>query len=449
LSVEEKSIRLLRENPICDHCLGRLFARYGRGLRNEDRGRSIKTVLTMEAHRMLSLPGMEVQAEQDLRALWVNGGFEPAKQALLYEGKEVEPQGRACMVCNGMMDRLAEAVQAALGSLHQIDYENFLVSTVGAEEIMKREEDLAVSYGLEGFESVKWEINREVGKAISAVTGKPVELKRPDVLVEVHPLSMTVSLKLSSIFVYGRYRKLERGMPQSKWLCSYCHGKGCAHCNYTGKKYPTSVEEEIANVLVPLAQGSGDKFHGAGREDVDARMLGDGRPFVMEILNPKKRRFDLSGAEREIKERSAGKVEVLGLRFVGPTMVQRVKGGEKSRKKYAGLIESEQEISEEDVRIINASFNNVEILQRTPTRVSRRRADIARKKTVYAFQVKKVGPNLLQFEAETEGGTYVKELISGDSGRTVPSVSGKIGKLLKCKELDVLGVEGQYESEGI
>jgi tRNA pseudouridine synthase 10 len=29
-------------------------------------------------------------------------------------------------------------------------------------------------------------------------------------------------------------------------------------------------------------------LHAAGREDIDVRMLGTGRPFVFEIINPKK-----------------------------------------------------------------------------------------------------------------------------------------------------------------
>jgi len=29
------------------------------------------------------------------------------------------------------------------------------------------------------------------------------------------------------------------------------------------------------------------KFHGAGREDIDVRMLGRGRPFILEVINPR------------------------------------------------------------------------------------------------------------------------------------------------------------------
>jgi tRNA pseudouridine synthase 10 len=29
------------------------------------------------------------------------------------------------------------------------------------------------------------------------------------------------------------------------------------------------------------------KFSAGGREDIDVRMLGDGRPFIVEFINPK------------------------------------------------------------------------------------------------------------------------------------------------------------------
>ncbi len=444
MEILDKSLQLLKEHPLCDHCLGRMFARYGRGLKNEERGAAIKAALTMEAHKEISSGG-----EETLRVLWTNGAYEPAMKALVFEGREVSEQPKSCEVCGGVMDKLGDAVRDALSQLSEIQWSTFLVATVGAEPIMKKEEALAVNNGLEGYESVKWEINREVGKAISAATGKEVELKNPDVIVEVHPLSMTVSLNISPVYVYGRYLKLERGIPQSRWLCSYCHGKGCPHCNFTGKKYPTSVEEEIAAVLVPLAKAEGEKIHAAGREDVDARMLGSGRPFVMELLSPKIRQIDLSSAEEAIREHSGGKVEVRGLKLVGKEAVSVVKGEEKSKKTYEGVIESAEDVTDDDISVLNSAFNGVEITQRTPTRVSRRRADLVRKKTIYELKVERVDSKTLKFVVKAEGGTYIKELISGDGGRTLPSLSSKIGKSLKCKLLDVMEVEGPFESQGI
>ena len=53
------------------------------------------------------------------------------------------------------------------------------------------------------------------------------------------------------------------------------------------KQYPETVEELISEDAIKLARGKGAKFHGAGREDIDVKMLGNGRTFVLEIKEPK------------------------------------------------------------------------------------------------------------------------------------------------------------------
>ncbi|MDL5501640.1 MAG: tRNA pseudouridine(54/55) synthase Pus10, partial [Candidatus Methanoperedens sp.] len=66
-------------------------------------------------------------------------------------------------------------------------------------------------------------------------------------------------------------------------------------------------------------------FHGAGREDIDALMLGEGRPFIVEAKKPHKRHIDLEALESEINTKSDGKIEVQGLKFVESEAVEQLK----------------------------------------------------------------------------------------------------------------------------
>jgi tRNA pseudouridine synthase 10 len=43
-------------------------------------------------------------------------------------------------------------------------------------------------------------------------------------------------------------------------------------------------------------------------------------------------------------------------------------------------------------------------------------------------------------EIRCQGGLYVKELVSGDEGRTIPSVASLLGNRAKTLKLDVLNV---------
>ena len=102
-----------------------------------------------------------------------------------------------------------------------------------------------------------------------------------------------VKIQINPLFIEGRYRKLIRGIPQTRWPCRKCKGRGCKICDFTGKMYPESVEELIAEKVLQATKGSESRFHGAGREDIDVRMLGRGRPFVLEIKEPKIRELKL------------------------------------------------------------------------------------------------------------------------------------------------------------
>ena len=94
-------------------------------------------------------------------------------------------------------------------------------------------------------EPFKSEVNREVGKAVSAKTGKVVDFKKPEVVTILDPATGNVEVQINSVFFYGRYQKFERGIPQTHWDCRACRGAGCEKCNFTGAQYLDSVEELI------------------------------------------------------------------------------------------------------------------------------------------------------------------------------------------------------------
>ena len=56
------------------------------------------------------------------------------------------------------------------------------------------------------------------------------------------------------------------------------------------------MQELVARQLLPAYRARSGKFHGAGREDIDVRMLGRGRPFVFEVVGPRRHDVDLTVA---------------------------------------------------------------------------------------------------------------------------------------------------------
>jgi tRNA pseudouridine synthase 10 len=104
------------------------------------------------------------------------------------------------------------------------------------------------------------------------------------------------------------------------------------------------------------------------------------------------------------------------------------------------FIEFENKITAKDMHILKKSLTNVMIEQKTPVRVLHRRADLTREKYIYDVGVKKLSPRKAEMRLRCQGGLYVKELVTGDEGRTVPSVSELLRNKAKPMELDVLNI---------
>lgn len=187
------------------------------------------------------------------------------------------------------------------------------------------------------------------------------------------------------------------------------------------------------------------KFTSSGREDTDVRMLGDGRPFAIQFVNARRKRTlnqpEIDNFQRQINE-STKDVRVVQLRVVTDREFATLKLGEEHKKKtYVALIWSPNSLvgESEKERILNlASLGPVELEQKTPIRVLHRRPLAVRKRTVENFHATIVGEHYFQLRLTTQAGTYVKEFVHGDFGRTRPSLTDLLGGLpVDILELDV------------
>ncbi len=405
----------LATGPLCDACLGRLFADRSFGLTNDDRGHSLRVAVALDE----------------------NNPFDPADEA--------------CWVCEDECDRYDWWAENAAAAVQGYDFSTYQVGTrvpplIEENDLLLREE---AGLDEDAGELLKSEFNREVGKRFGALTDTEVDFGRPDIMLHCDLSTDEVEVQINSAFVYGRYRKLERDIPQTKWPCRDCNGTGrqrdelCDGCDGTGYRYDESVEQLTAPVVKEAMDGDAATFHGAGREDVDALMLGGGRPFVIEIDKPRVRNVDPADLEAEINAFADGKVGVEGLRLATHGMVERVKEHDAS-KTYRMDVTLEGTVDEEAFEDALAELDGATIHQDTPQRVDHRRASKTRTREVYAIDGTLDG-DTAEIEVHGEGGLYVKELVSSDEGRTQPSFVGLVGVDAEVTALDVLEVEGEDE----
>lgn len=240
----------------------------------------------------------------------------------------------------------------------------------------------------------------------------------------------------------SRYRKLVRGLPQTVFWCPACKGnrrrrEGCATCGGFGKLTKESVQELVARRMVPAFRARSSAFHGAGREDIDVLMLGAGRPFVIELNGVRNPEVDLEALRREIVERAGGAIELAPFVRVKRDRVPHWKESHFD-KVYRAEVACAAPVAA-DLVARTVGFEEV-VVQRTPQRVAHRRADLDRRRRVRVVDLQVMAPDRLELRLLCQHGTYVKEWISGDEGRTVPSLASLLGTACRCDVLDVLEI---------
>ncbi|XP_002510624.2 tRNA pseudouridine synthase Pus10 isoform X2 [Ricinus communis] len=235
------------------------------------------------------------------------------------------------------------------------------------------------------------------------------------------------------IYFGGRYLKFSRNVSQTRWIID------------DERMGEASIEEIIGGSIFPMCQGDSYKFHAAGREDIDVRMLGSGRPFLVEIQNPRQLPSEtlVKEIETKINNMHDKLVGVRHLKMVsnhGWTLMHE--GEAEKQKQYCALVWISRPLEDQDLQSI-ASLKDMQILQRTPVRVLHRRSPLERQKIIHWMKIERLTGSCQYFLLHlcTQAGTYIKEFVHGDLGRTHPSIGSILGCRAEILQLDVTEVK--------
>ena len=374
------------------------------------------------------------------------------------------------------------AAAAVLRAAEGWEFSNYLCGSAAPPE-----------YVGEAEEAFRKSANRTLGTLLGEAWGgaRIPEFRRPEMRFVVRFPSLEIELHPVPLFVYGRYRKHSRALAQTPYHCPLCRGRGCRNCGGTGRMVEGSVAEILLPSLIaacgaaggedhglgraaaagrlrggggprtgggrgcwvaapgadtpprappPAGGAAGGVFQGCGREDADVRMLGSGRPFIAELARPMRRRFDGAAVRAAAAGASGGAADFPVLFPVRREDGQRIPS-DHPPKRYRARVVVEGGAAAGDAERLAAGLSGAVLAQRTPVRVTRSRADLVRERRVLEARAALLRDGSLELEVRTEAGAYIKEMISGDGGRTSPSAASILGRPCACAELDVLEVE--------
>ncbi len=347
-----------------------------------------------------------------------------------------------CWLCEGLSTKQQHFIKLTQHMLTSYEFSTFLIGLHVHEDILEKEQNLMSQTHTEDKETIKNYLNRCIGLILEKLLNKQVDFSNPDIMVVIDATFDVITLQVKALFIYGRYTKLRRDVPQTKWFCKACKGKGCRNCKYTGTLYEQSVEQIIAKPFMEQTGGLDEAFHGAGREDIDVRMLGSGRPFVLEIKHPLKRTIDFLLIENDIKKHYGDIVTIHNLTFTQKETIARLKEAHFS-KIYRVTIQCDHPFDKEKLIKVAETLRGNTIEQFTPTRVELRRALLTRKRKIFDCRVESVEMTRAVCIIEAESGTYIKELITGDNGKTQPNFSDLLNVSCTVCSLDVIEIKGE------
>ncbi len=437
-----------------------------------------------------------------------------------------------CIFCENLFEETDLLADIIYESIAPYEIKRLQLGARFPKDQIEEEDVERKRYGANGSDGLKTGLVAEIARKLNdRLDGVKLVNEKPHVLALIDVLTLTVELDIRAHYIYGRYRKLARGIPQTRWPCRACKGRGCEKCNYTGLQYESSVQDLIGNPIQELLGATEHSFHGMGREDIDVRCMGRGRPFVIELKEPKVRSCNYQQLEDLVNEQAAGAIEVTDLRSSTRSEVVRIKDtpadksytirfrlhpmneaeyevltapldltkeDKKGRKRKprrgdkrkdntkplpTEIVTEDERYAEETllkmkkaeleticvannltksgkkseliarilampkpgsacfdlpdsatVRKTIMALQGTKLAQRTPDRVAHRRADLIRRRDVVTVGEPLIenlddGSTEVEVTLRCESGTYVKETIHGDNGRTQPSVAS----LLKAK----------------
>ncbi|XP_003746438.1 putative tRNA pseudouridine synthase Pus10 [Galendromus occidentalis] len=339
-----------------------------------------------------------------------------------------------------------DCVKYVIGSLFEDEFKvqfcpaaSFQVNIVLKGEFREAEHQAIVKLSAKPKKKYKRNQKEEQEFSTKAITAFLQETSDEDFIREFKfppestssPDAATATCGHNQIYFAGRYCKFSRELSQTPWIID------------GARRMKDSVEELITNVVKRFVRCGRITFSSSGREDVDVRMLGEGRPFLLEVWSPK--RIEWSAEEcAEIEEEinsSTSDISVNRFQLINREQIKDLKTGEENKRKfYCAYCVTAKDTSTVDFSKLT-SIDNVVLKQNTPMRVLHRRTAMVRERTIHSASVEIQDANHFKLTVCTQAGTYVKEFVHGDMGRTLPNVRTILAEQVDIEALDVTHVD--------
>ncbi len=321
-----------------------------------------------------------------------------------------------CYICKNIFQNLDTMLSNIYEKSNNIDFKTFNLGLTLKNSFLEKDDHIKSKFKIKGIENIKFGISKEMAKKISQKTKSKRILVDPEMFIQANFKDESCTIRTKPIFIYGRYNKKIRKLPQKQLSCKKCNGIGCHNCDFKGFENIESIEGKISNFLIKKFDGTQVKINWIGGEDQSSLVLGKGRPFFVKILNPKKRNRTL---------RKSLKLEDISLLDLKKISAQP-KGSIPFKSKVSIIVDTKKPISLIQLKKLQ-NLENSKIHDPSKDKKGNSRQ-------IYEIHYKKLGKNSFLLDLFADGGISLKSFIQNSD--VTPNVSELLENSCKCKSLD-------------
>jgi len=322
-----------------------------------------------------------------------------------------------CYICKNLLSNADLYVKMMQNASMGYEFSTFTVGAILKQSIIERDDKLRSRFHLRGVDGIKTDVTKELGKKFIRKTKKRIDHLLPDATFTINFKTEQCNVKTKPVFLYGRYVKDKRGLPQKEESCRDCMGKGCIFCNNHGIVSFDGVEGKISKFLYEKFETDQVKFTWIGGEDKTSLVMGNGRPFFAKLLSPKKRNVRLA------KKFNLDEIMIHALRKIDHIP----NGSIRFKSKIKMLVLAKNDISSNKLKRLKQ-------LVTVPIEITDSN-NKQHKKVIHKLKYKKNSLQSFTVEIEADGGIPIKRFVDGFN--IIPNISSILGIQCSCEKFDI------------
>ena len=323
---------------------------------------------------------------------------------------------KKCFICKNIFEKLDEHVAHMIDNSSSYQFSTFLIGSILKPSISDNEDIIRSKFKLKGTINIKNQINHEIGKKFARKTKSRLDITNPEITLKINFKDNSCKIYSRSLFMYGRYTKRKRNLPQKQTSCKNCQGKGCFSCDFHGLENFNSVEGQIAKFVIKKFNSKKVKINWIGGEDKASLISGNGRPFFVKISEPRIRKLRIK------KQNDLDGIKLHDLRQIKNQPIDSVP----FRSKVSILVKSELPLQDNLLKKLLVIKSNPLLIYNQGERTV--------KKSIYDLKYKKPNSNTLKISMSIDGGIPIKSFI--ENSNVQPNLTELLQNRCTCVQFD-------------